>query len=186
MKFRNAYLIILVFAALSLSGCFLTDTVRLDDAKAKVAQLEEALATTDRQLTAITKQLDEAKRIAKETGSETAIRIAAQLENAAEVTRASLPHLRDAVDKAKATVADIEKNGETAPLWYVLAGFAVQYVPRLATLIPGIGPAAAPLAGAIANGLWQSLATRRQREEDEQAAAAAKKLAATNTPDTKG
>lgn len=186
MKFRNAYLIILVFAALALSGCFLTNHVRLDDAKARVAQLEQTLTATTEQLGAIRAQLVEARQIAEKTGSETAVKIVGQLERAAVITEASLPYLQDAVAKAKATVADIEKNGETAPLWYVLAGFAVQYVPRLATLIPGIGPAAAPLAGAIANGIWQSLATRRQREEDEQAAAAAKKLAATNTPDTKG
>jgi hypothetical protein len=174
--YRPAGLFLLGVLVLFLSGCVMDRPVDLADAKAKVQTLEEALDASRTQLDHITGLLEQAKAVAAQTGSEAAKQVVTQLEHAAAVASASIPQLQEAVGNAKRTVTDLEAGGGSAPLWYVLAGFAVQYVPKLATLIPGVGPAFGPIATLIANGLWSVASTKRQREEEERLAAEAKAL----------
>lgn len=166
---------ILILCALSLvllSGCavgdFLNRDVELNDAKAKVAQMEATVETTTKGLAAIKAQLAEARALVAQTGSETAIKVVAQLERAAAVTEAALPHLRDAVAQAGATVKELEASGAgSVKVWHAGLAALLPWIPRLVAMIPGVGVIAAPIAGAIGQAAFSSLVTKRQREEDE-------------------
>lgn len=179
--------VFLLLAFILLSGCSLklNDEVRVDAAKAQVAQIEGALTATQAQLTVVKAQLAEARKIAEETKSEAAITVVAQLQRTAAIAEAAIPHLEDTLALANKSLADIEASGgDTVSLWKLAALTALPFLPRLIALIPGVGAFAAPLALGLGNIAHRLLVTPTQRKEDElvyqQAAALPDQVAVTN------
>lgn len=168
---------LLLVALLLLSGCWVADiatrNVDVEQAKAQLAQAQQALATIQGVVAQMKEQLAQARAAFEATKSEHAAKVVATFERAAAAAEAQLPLVQGAVNQAQAVVADLEKNaGSSVPLWKVGLAALIPFLPKLLVMIPGVGPALAPFAGAIANGLWSLASTKGQKQDDAAAAAA--------------
>jgi len=134
-------------ALMVLSGCGPTVAQirqQIEDAKKTVETLAEASA-----------QLQE---MAENTKDPNIIKAVASAQAALELAKAEIPKLEKALEEAD----------QGAPWWTVIGGLVLPWLPRLASLIPGLGIAAEPIARLVAEMLWRTTATRKQKDDDVQ------------------
>jgi len=200
MKYILALVVAILLTGCAVSEA-LNRPVDTTEASAKVAQLDQSLVDlrefiavqADRLKQAEAYVLDlgtklEAARLAAEHANSDAARaVVTGLENTLAIAQAGVPRLADAlaiaekqfpqveaiVKTAHASLDDLKKGngGGAVPLWVMLGTLALPWIPKAAALIPGVGPAVAPLAGVIADSLWTTLATNRQKAADAEALA---------------
>jgi hypothetical protein len=164
MRFPALFLLVCL---LWLSGCSLTSSVDVREAQQYADTAEAQLVRARHTVATLQTQLAAAKELADATKNAQAIAAVKVLSDAAEAAAATVPHLEDASAKAKEALAKLKEQGDTAPLWQVLAALALAGLPKALTFVPGIGAAAEPLAKVVSNVGWALMGTRTQKEEDD-------------------
>ncbi len=173
-------------------------------AEAKVAQLDQDLVALRAFIATQTANIDQlkafiadqtarlvdARKLAEESKSAAALAVVTTLEQMQATAQAGLSHaqqllaggekylpeLQDIVATQHAGLIDLKQGGDRVPLWVMLGTLALPFVPKLAALIPGAGPVLGPIAGQLANSVWQTLSTSHQKTAEAQTEAKAKAL----------
>lgn len=135
--------LLLAFALTTLCGCaWLSREVDTDELRERIAYYNDKVAVLEESLKGL-EPVDPRFALVSE----------------------AIATLRAEAAKTEQALADQNKYGPKVPVW----GLLLTLVPRLLTFIPGLGPALAPIAEGLADGIWNMHRTRKQKDEDDKA-----------------
>ncbi len=162
--------IFLALVTLLLSGC--GSTVDRAQVEQQLAAAAEKVAKIEAFIVDNKPVVEQLGKLAEQTGDETLKAAAAKLRATVDAAIAALPTAKTELDAIKTTVGQLQADADGKVPWYAIAGgLALQYVPRIASMI---FPQLAPLAALFANFTWSATATKKQKDEDEAMAAKAR------------
>lgn len=159
-------LLLLLFAVLMFSGCALNNSVDLASARANVETIDSELSRVKTLAVALEAQLAEARKIAEATHDANALKAVSVLSAALATAQQAIPKLEETGMKAKEALVKLQEQGDTAPVWKVLASVGLLLVPKLLSFVPGVGPLAEPIARGISTLVWTAVGARSHKEED--------------------
>lgn len=153
-----------------LSGC--VSTVDKERVEQQLAAAADKVAKIEAFIVENKPVVEQLGKLADQTGDETLKAAAAKLRATVDAAIATLPTAKTELETIKTTVSQLQADANGKVPWYAIAGgLALQYVPRIASMI---FPQLAPLAALFANLTWSATATKKQKDDEADILAKAK------------
>lgn len=156
---------------LMLGGCSIDWGARVNPADAEkiVQDMRDQVATLRAQLAVYDNELTAAKEAVEKSNDANARVLVERLQTAVAAVNAKLPDAERVLADSEENLKRLKESGDGVPWWQVALAVATPIALPLLSGVPVVGPIIAPIAGALANGAFKTLATPAQVRADEQA-----------------